>query len=419
MAFGRCIVASACFAIAVHSTAVNVTTTNDLELSWGSIGDSWNSGIAWSDVTSWDNNAGGCLRAKRAYTGQMIDDMTWIEPGYSTRWTWSGCSGAQLVDMAQGRNQIEEIKNNPRFVVMTAGGINAHVGDVVSNCVYQADGGTDYGPPYHRDSQGVGKCKQAIQQARDYIEGGGLGNDFAVTLNDLFNRQLKRYYRSRFTLYVTGYVHFWNVDTESCDKVSWKPPFIGEWRNPPPNIPLLTRGLRRDMNDLLEAFNRKYVSVCTDMMLVTADCVRQREVIDGYQAPPDMNVRYVDISHGFNRHRFCEVGENIFDDFNGGAVWIWNIRAHARNVFETKEDGSRLWKLDASNLADFVQHVGGSFNMKCPENTNAGWLCRMFHPTSMGHQAIKNSIIEALQRDRIPGVNLDYRPSDDIFWDSN
>jgi hypothetical protein len=331
--------------------------------------------------------------------------------------TWSGCSGARLGDMAQGKKQIEQININPRFTVMTVGGINAHVGDVVANCVYQPDMQADYGPPHHKDPEGVGKCKQSIRQAREYIDGGGLGYDFRVTLDDLFN-YARSHYSGPYTVYVTGYVHFWNVDTERCDRASWKPPFIGQYTNPPPALPLLTRGLRREMNDLVEAFNRKYVSIYPDMILTIADSMLQREVIDSYRAPSNMNVRYVDVSGRFNGHRFCEEFSDIYNDFNAGPVWMWNIRSHSPNAFHAMADGSRIWALDPSNVVDFTEHIVGSFNMNCPQNTNAGWLCRTLHPTSKGHQAMKNSIIEALQRDRIPGVNLDYRDSDNIFWDT-
>jgi hypothetical protein len=154
------------------------------------------------------------------------------------------------------------------------------------------------------------------------------------------------------------------------------------------------------------------------MILAIADSMLQREVIDSYRAPSNMNVRYVDVSSRFNGHRFCEEFETIFDDFNNGPVWIWNIRAHSPNAFRTMEDGSRIWALDPSNVVDFKENIVGSYNINCPENTNAGWICRTFHPTSQGHQAMKNSIIEALQRDRIPGVNLDYRDSQNILFDT-
>jgi hypothetical protein len=86
MSFRPYLIASAYFATAVLSAAVNITARDEPVLSWGSLGDSWNSGIAWSSETSWDNNRAGCLRAKRAYTGQMIDDRSWVLPEYGTRW---------------------------------------------------------------------------------------------------------------------------------------------------------------------------------------------------------------------------------------------------------------------------------------------------------------------------------------------
>lgn len=39
--------------------------------SWGTVGDSWASGVAYSSDTTYDNNAGGCMRLITAYKSLM------------------------------------------------------------------------------------------------------------------------------------------------------------------------------------------------------------------------------------------------------------------------------------------------------------------------------------------------------------
>jgi hypothetical protein len=125
-------------------------TTEAVPLQWGSIGDSWNSGVAYSLDTLYDKNKNGCLRIKGSYSDQMNQDKNWVVPSLSpTKFEWPGCSGSLLVDMYAGKRQILDT-GTPQFVVMTAGGNNADFGTIARKCLFN-DNPTPYfyGPPYH------------------------------------------------------------------------------------------------------------------------------------------------------------------------------------------------------------------------------------------------------------------------------
>jgi hypothetical protein len=221
-------------------------------LEWGTIGDSWDSGVAYSDSVAYDNNKGNCLRLKDAYGAQMEADHTWTGAGGQT-FHFEGCSGAQLVNMFASNGQIQGT-GKPTFVVMTVGGNNAGFGALVDNCIYHGNPFGNYGPPWNDDPNGEGACKKSLASAANYIHhngDGGLGSDFQKTLDDLFRSDQAKA-RSEFYLYVTGYAHFFNVDTDDCDEWSFSPWWVSQG-------PLVVKGLRVEMNNLLQDFLQVYV----------------------------------------------------------------------------------------------------------------------------------------------------------------
>jgi hypothetical protein len=220
---------------------------------WGTIGDSWDSGVAYNEKVAYDNNKDDCLRLKDAYGAQMEADHTWtgIE---GQEFHFQGCSGSRLVNMVAERGQIQRT-GKPFLVVMTVGGNNANFGAIADNCVYHGNPFGNYGPSWHDDPNGVGECKKSLKGAADYINNkgnGGLASDFRNTLDDIFKSNAAKA-RGEFYLYVTGYAHFFNVDTDDCDYWSFSPWWIADGK------PLLKKGLRVEMNNLLQSFLQVYV----------------------------------------------------------------------------------------------------------------------------------------------------------------
>jgi hypothetical protein len=73
-------------------------------------------------------------------------------------------------------------------------------------------------------------------------------------LDDLFKWAKDEKKLPSFYLYVTGYAHFFNENTDDCDKWSFSafPRFADD-------MPLLTKPLRKEINGLAEQFMTVYV----------------------------------------------------------------------------------------------------------------------------------------------------------------
>lgn len=74
----------------------------------GTIGDSWDSGVAYSDAVAYDDNADNCLRIKYAYGAQMESDASWTKGKQNS--TSQGVPGRNLLTwsrtMARYRKQV-------------------------------------------------------------------------------------------------------------------------------------------------------------------------------------------------------------------------------------------------------------------------------------------------------------------------
>jgi hypothetical protein len=178
-----------------------------------------------------------------------------------TSWTYGkqkfhfgGCSAARLVNMVAENGQIQQTES-PLVIIMTAGGNNANFGEIIDNCIYQGDPTVSYGPPYDDDLDGKGLCKKSLATGQAYINNSGtdgLATQFRQTLDDIFKTDQARSH-DEFWLYVTGYAHFFNVDTDECDNWSFSP------NTTIYNRPTLTKTLRVEINQILTQFNDIYV----------------------------------------------------------------------------------------------------------------------------------------------------------------
>lgn len=91
---------------------------------WGSIGDSYSSGVAYNEDVEFDGNRDGCLRINQAYSALMIQDTSWTVGQQAP--VFNGCSGSRLVDMHgngnTGRQLINRLSPLSTVVLMQAGG---------------------------------------------------------------------------------------------------------------------------------------------------------------------------------------------------------------------------------------------------------------------------------------------------------
>ena len=331
---------------------------------WGSIGDSYASGVAYLQSNTYDNNKGGCLRTTEAYAYQLKNDVSWMN-GWQEYFSWAACSGSRLVNM---QNQIGNTGSSPRLVTMHAGGNDANFFGIADNCVFHSQS-KDYGLNYNEDPNRTGACAKAIDSAKNYIAN-SLGKDLNNTIDSIMASDNVKS-QPDFLLYVLGYAQFFNGDTTWCNGHSFG---VGStW-------PPLSQYLRNDMNLLTKTFNGAYSSWA--------------------KAYPTKNVRYVSIDEAFEGHRFCDVGFNsIWGQYFDSEIWFWNVVPPNFAVSQSLNASSFERALQVAVGGDTVVDFSAGVGTGTVPN---GWKLRPFHPKEDGHGAIEKVIVAQMQADGIP-----------------
>jgi hypothetical protein len=360
-------------------------STNEFE--WGAIGDSWTSGVAYSAGTVYKyTDFEFCYRTTEAWGAQMEADKSWTkEP---QKFHFAGCGGTLLDDIPR---QIEKTGNS-QLMIGTLGGNNAFFGDIARACIYQPAPGP-WGKPYDEDPKGEGECKKALAKSKAFINNpkDGLRDEFRKAIEKVITfKQKPQQLLPRFDLYVSSYVQFFDATTDPCDEWSF-----GRWFSTA--YPKLVKPLRKDMNDMVAAFNKI-----------------QGEVIDAYQkklTSHNYHVHQIPVSDEFKGHRFCEAGHSEADQWTSADVWIWNLQWNNGDTGGTKQPaGAPKGPLPVMSLDTNKRNAQDNELFQGPEgNVTAlqsgfGWTARPFHPKPKGHVSMKNFFIERFKKDGIPGV---------------
>ncbi|KAF4549355.1 Hypothetical protein D9617_22g067010 [Elsinoe fawcettii] len=375
-------------------------------LPWATIGDSWASSVAYSDAVAYDGNKDKCLRSKESYTYLLEQDSSWRTGSQDLK--FAACSGARLLDMADpaGQRQIEKT-GDPRFVVMTVGGNDALFADVAMNCIYHAFPNVDYGPQY---PDPAGACFRALEASKGYLDR-QLGAELETAYRLIFQALEGKPYD--INIYHTGYAHFFNVNSNWCNDYTFGV------------IPLrssnqkLTAELRTKINDLVEQMNRiieSSVAAYQNKLVKrqkdfsdTGPVIPERSptapALPAPPAPPPppppaapiRKLSYLDITRGFDGHRFCEDDSSGRKQYFGDDVWFWN--AKPPGLVEPADDNV-VMPPDALETLSRVGVLGSGGGNEISE----GWHLRPFHPTVNGNGVIKDAIVQRLREDGMSGV---------------
>jgi hypothetical protein len=325
-----------------------------------------------------------CYRTTEAWGAQMEADTTWtIEP---QTFHFAGCGGTLINDIPRQMGRT----GNSQLIIGTLGGNNAIFGDIARACIYQPRPGP-WGPPYDEDPNGEGECKKNLAISRNYITRpiGGLRDDFKAAIDNIFDfKQTKGQIRSRFDLYVSSYVQFFDATTDPCS--DWT---FARWFSVA--SPKLVKPLRAEMNELVEMFNNV-----------------QSEVISNYRRPEGYNyyAHYIPVSDEFENHRFCEANHNEEDQWTSSDVWIWNLQWNdgdtgGPNKPPTAPGGDfPVMSLDTVNRTALDNLVFNGSDVNAQVQSGFGWTARPFHPKPRGHEQMKNFFIQRLKDDEVPGV---------------
>lgn len=188
-------------------------------------------------------------------------------------------------------------------------------------------------------------CEKESQRSRSLIESGEFIDNFNKLVKDAVHAL-----QPDARLLITGYAKFFNQETEHCSHVSFS-------KTDPDN--LLTRSLRAKLNDLIGRLN---------------------DVIEA--AAQAHGAEYVGIDGLFAGHRFCEDGV-LEPAPNRKDTWFFGM-GHASNSGAGKGD----------QLHDIMQQT-------FPNPFNDFFdFARAFHPTILGHTAIKDEMVRRILRTR-------------------
>lgn len=211
-----------------------------------------------------------------------------------------------------------------------------------------------------------------------------------MTLDDVFQTDQAKSH-DEFWLYVLGYAHLFNVDTngpDTCD--DWSFQYLTANSSGSQN-PKVTQVLRRRINDV------------TQMVLNT-----YQDVINAYSPPDNMHLKFVDVSPGFNGHRLCEAGKTYNQQWYDDDLAIWNLSffnglAEELVLQLLTLDFDFNTRFSTQQMRDDMDATSSGSNCNNSPVT-LGWTCRPMHPKENGHGFIKDAVIAAMRADNVPGV---------------
>ena len=339
---------------------------------WTAMGDSYASGVGAGPQPADDTNR--CFRFPNAYPRVIQESGLDPKPDTFNNVACSGNTFDQIKDKELLDKPQDDGKNGrrpawgkaPEFVTITMGGNDIGILNLIATCILSFKlWGMD--------------CEEVIQYGHTTIE----SQKFKDDLNDLIDAIIKKGRGTpvgdKFKVFVVGYAQFFNQKTTQCNDVDFKPPW-----NPMP-AQKLTVERRTAMNGLALALNKALASA--------VDRVK------------DKNVYWVDYDDDFETHRFCDRDEPKPDD---PETYFFNYYTKedpkmekAKQVFEkipaykTTSEGSKenVFKTDA----DFINALADAAEGDPEAESVLSDTVRMFHPSTRGHDKIKEIVIKALK----------------------
>ena len=322
-----------------------------------------------------------------------------------------GCSGARTYSMFRDGPDFKGYAPQDKAVtylsndlaVLWVGGNDVGFVDILDGCVYWFYGWFSI------------SCQQAMKKALGTI----MNDQFASNLSQVYLEILDGVSPKAdvFTLYVTGYAKFWNSETDDCDQASMT--FWPHWVG---NNPVLTKDVRRDMNDMLGELNNLIQQVIARVVATL---------------PDNRRIVYVDTNDKFEGHRFCEYGskepnpgnannyffqlydlDTLADGTNNDNLPLWpnNTNAGAAtlpDVFACEAALESPQLLDWGDIytCEIALALSRNPNMTLNDSQYPGAAGsdfgsvayrRIFHPKTIGYAKAKEAVM-----DKILGASVD------------
>lgn len=319
---------------------------------WTAMGDSYASGIGAGVRSTTDNDR--CYRFTLSYPRIMQSSSFQDIPG---KLNHVACSGRTFHKILQ-QQFLDKSENNypvwgsaPEFVTITMGGNDIGILGLLTACIFNIN-------PFK-------SCDTAINDGYKALD----SQEFKRGLPQVIFTALRKghtQFGQNFRVYVTGYAQFFNAETTQCDTVTFTLPSLKS---------NLTQDKRRKMNQLALALN---------------DALRA-----AVNTFPAQFVTYIDYDTQYTGHRFCDREEPSPDNPD---TWFFHRNTRTDAALQALLNNMTLPdpSMQSDLIAAFDTAAGGG-----KEKQVAGSdLYRAFHPTPRGQQAIRDLLIEAINKDR-------------------
>ncbi|KAJ5178836.1 hypothetical protein N7492_002046 [Penicillium capsulatum] len=236
------------------------------------IGDSYSAGIGAGDRLG--NNydptkmgAWACSRYDKAYPN-LVNENSAFGDSSKRKFQFESCSGALTKDVTD--DQVKRLDDGQHAIMLSAGGNDAGLVDILNQCVYQIFAPTkeaaalmETSPAFkaiewfkdadlHKYTRG---CDGTLEDSKKLIEGG----EFSKNLDSLLSKTKEKLAKDG-KIYYTGYAHFWSdsmSDGDSCSKKTWSVYNQGGGKYALQPAVKLTVDRRKKMNELVDAVNKK------------------------------------------------------------------------------------------------------------------------------------------------------------------
>ena len=342
------------------------TTVRPGVLRYAAFGDSWASGVNWGppreDEYDYPDSAEvcRCRRMNEAYPVQLSrdGDRAWTG-GRPLELDYQACHGAWFPDVI---DQVRRMALGPApdFATLMIGGNQGGFPQIVEDCVYQYNWNKNYGPKY---PDIAGECFKTIQLAHNKLDALWFREGLFAVIDEILNEP--RIWRNlNFRLFILSYAELFNHDDEACD--AWS---FGLWRG---KTPKLTRELRRAINGVIDHGRALY-----------------DELINHFLFNP--KVRYLDMNHVLEGHRFCEPTEAGTPQAQIDNSWLYSLVWPDCIPIEESLPEGYAPPSNQTSAAWFCRNCGSLFML--------GEIQRAFHPREPAHEGYKDSLKQALRRE--------------------
>jgi len=365
---------------------------------WAAIGDSYSAGLGVGQRVDF-----GCSRYSGAYPNLIdLNDRFGANPNRTFQNL--GCSGLKSSDILA--KQVPHLDPEQDLILVSAGGNDVSLGDVLDACIFQFRHGT------------TERCEAALQHSQQLID-----DTLSPNLDALLDA-LKPKLRSDGLgrIYYPGYAQFFG-DAPSCDNVSWS-----VWpRMPYQDKQNLTLARRTIMNDMVDQVNQKIrdavlkagehvVFVDWDWTFAQA---KGRFCEDGFETEPApereglLFYEWNTLDDGEDSRLVERPGDPVPSDSFEGDIGKWALETLLRHpdYDEFGPSGSKTVHLSSELMLQEVAKQS-QIGIQMGFDDLVFWFLpdswkRVFHPRAMGHHIIASMILREMEVERAKMLGLE------------